>query len=196
MAEAKGVVLTERQLDQLLVYLSLLERWNDTINLTSLPLAGLPDATLEKLVGESLTAARLIGSRSGTWFDLGSGGGSPALPLKVVARTLHLTMVESRSRKVAFLREASRLMRISDAEVLSGRIEDLSTDAHRATAALVTSRAVRIDEVRARVIAKLLAPNGVLVLFGGEMDALLNLGLSVVDSDSPVSILRNVPRGT
>lgn len=196
MAEAKGVVLTERQLDQLLVYLSLLERWNDTINLTSLPLAGLPDATLEKLVGESLTAARLIGSRSGIWFDLGSGGGSPALPLKVVARTLHLTMVESRSRKVAFLREASRLMRISDAEVLSGRIEDLSTDAHRATAALVTSRAVRIDEVRARVIAKLLAPNGVLVLFGGEMEALLNLGLSVVDSDSPVSILRNVPRGT
>ena len=61
------------------------------------------------------------------WFDLGSGGGSPAIPLKLVRPDARLTMVESKTRKAAFLREAVAQSGAADAaEVADERFEELS----------------------------------------------------------------------
>ena len=55
--------------------------------------------------------------------DLGSGGGSPAIPLALALRAPRLLMVESRSRKAAFLREAARMLELS-ADVVAIRFEE------------------------------------------------------------------------
>jgi 16S rRNA (guanine527-N7)-methyltransferase len=141
-AASLDVPVESDALAQLVEYLQLLERWNQAISLTALPLAGFPEATLDRLVMESLIAAGEIRDAPVSWFDLGSGGGTPAIPLKIVRPALQLTMVESRSRKCAFLREAVRVLGLAATDVLTSRYEDLGL---RHTAELMTVRAVRLD---------------------------------------------------
>ena len=158
------VHLTSAQLSQLALYLYLLAQWNRTINLTALPLDGYPETTLDRLIGEALAAAKHVQDREGVWFDLGSGGGSPAVPLKVVRPALALTMVESRSRKVAFLGEVVRRLGLEKAVALAERFEKLDS-ATAGTADLVTVRAVRVDSELLAIAGALLKPGGRLMIF-------------------------------
>jgi 16S rRNA (guanine527-N7)-methyltransferase len=163
------VAVTAPEIDQIESYFRLLARWNLTINLTALGLAPASDVTLDRLLVEPLAAARLIQDSPGRWIDLGSGGGSPAIPMRIVRPQLTLTMVEARERKVSFLREAMRDLGLTGVDVLNHRIETLRT--HQPDLAgvhtLVTVRAVRIDLHLLSVARWLLMPGGRLFLFGG-----------------------------
>jgi 16S rRNA (guanine527-N7)-methyltransferase len=151
---------------QLERYYQLLNRWNPRINLTSLSLPDFPAATLDRLLVEPLVAAGSLEDIPFSWFDLGSGGGSPAIPLKVVRAALRLTMVESSSRKAAFLREAIRVVGLSGALVLEARVEALAQSVESGTVEIVTVRAVRIDEDLVAAISHVLKVGGRLLLFG------------------------------
>jgi 16S rRNA (guanine527-N7)-methyltransferase len=153
--------------DTLEKYFALLDRWNAKINLTALPLRPPTEETFDRLFVEPLAAARLLRDEPLQWIDLGSGGGSPAIPLKVVRPKLKLTMIESKVRKAAFLREAIRTLGLQDAIVENVRIEALAENASPAIgcADIVTVRAVRVDAALLRRAADLLAPAGRLVLF-------------------------------
>jgi 16S rRNA (guanine527-N7)-methyltransferase len=59
-------------------------------------------------------------------MDIGSGGGSPAIPLKLSAPAASLTMVEVKARKSAFLREAIRTLRLERSSVETARYELLA----------------------------------------------------------------------
>jgi 16S rRNA (guanine527-N7)-methyltransferase len=167
--------LTIAMLDPLEAYYRLLALWNTKINLTALPLDTPTDETFDRLLVEPLTAApHVTGGQMGVrrspdpvWFDLGSGGGSPAIPLLVARPTLKLTMIESKTRKAAFLREAVRAAGLMHAAtVLSERFEDVaSRPEHAHTADLVTVRAVKADSGLFSVAALLLKEGGRLCLF-------------------------------
>lgn len=146
-------------------YFRLLAQWNVKINLTGLPLQPPTDETFDRLFIEPLAAATLVPDAAGVWFDLGSGGGSPALPLKLIRPALTLTLVESKTRKAAFLREAVRVLRLPDTDVANVRFEELEPGSQSA-ADLVTVRAVRPDSALFEVSARLLKTGGRLLLFG------------------------------
>ena len=112
-------------------------------------------------------------SDAAVWVDLGSGGGSPAIPLLVARPGLNLTMIESKSRKGAFLREAVRELGLSgSATVLDKRFEDVACQPrYRQSADLVTVRAVRADDELFSIAAELLKPDGKLHLFRPAHDA-------------------------
>src|SRR5438093_34314 len=104
-AKRAGVAVPDRALELLEAYWRLLGRWNPRINLTALPLDPPTDATFDRLFVEPLAAASFLHrSRTGVgpgsdpvkWVDLGSGGGSPAIPLKIAQPYWALTMVESK----------------------------------------------------------------------------------------------------
>ena len=162
--------MTSEIADNLEVYFELLSKWNAAINLTALPLDPPSEAAVDRLFVEPLAASiHLPPTKGGIWFDLGSGGGSPALPLRVAAGPRRLTMVEAKTRKAAFLREAARAMALGDASVENARFEDLSKEPSAAgLAELVTIRAVRIDSATEGATARLLGPGGHLLLFGSS----------------------------
>jgi 16S rRNA (guanine527-N7)-methyltransferase len=145
-------------------YYRLLAQWNVKINLTALPLQAPTDTTFDRLFIEPLLAAELIPDIPGTWFDLGSGGGSPALPLKMVRPSLSLTLVESKTRKAAFLREVVRALKLPGTEVANMRFQELPTPTPAAD--LVTVRAVRLDRALLDESARLLRVGGHLLFFG------------------------------
>jgi 16S rRNA (guanine527-N7)-methyltransferase len=164
-----GITVPDSLLGHLAAYVQLLTRWNERINLTALSLTPPTDAAIDRLLIEPLVAARYVGDAPTTWFDLGSGGGSPAIPLKLVRPAVDLVMVESKNRKAAFLREAVRELDLANAEVRTDRFEELiGIEANRRTAGLVTVRAVRADPVLFTTSAALLRSGGELMLFAAE----------------------------
>jgi 16S rRNA (guanine527-N7)-methyltransferase len=150
-------------------YFRLLAQWNVKINLTALPLQTPTDQTFDRLFIEPLAAATVVTESPGIWFDLGSGGGSPALPLKLIRPALSLTLVESKTRKAAFLREVVRILRLPRTEIANVRFEEIEPAAYRG-ADLVTVRAVKPDDALLKVSARLLKPGGRLLLFGKPLD--------------------------
>jgi 16S rRNA (guanine527-N7)-methyltransferase len=162
---ASRVIVSELQLNQLERYYSLLKRWNERINLTALPLDGYPEATVDRLIIEPAVASTLLEDRPLDLLDFGSGGGSPAIPLNIFRPSFRLTMVESKERKGAFLREAARESGLPKANVLTARFEDLFLPR---PADLITVRAVRLDAGLVSLIHRLLAQDGRLLVFGAQ----------------------------
>ncbi len=175
-AEGLGVPITHPQAAALERYALLLEKWNERINLTALPLQGWSEPALVRLLLEPLAASKFVADSVADWLDIGSGGGSPAIPLKVVRPDLRLTMVESRARKAAFLREVCRSLNLVSCAVHNGRAEDLSVS-NRDSADLVTDRAVRLDEQMVAAVSQLLRPAGRLLVFATEAPSAARLSL-------------------
>jgi 16S rRNA (guanine527-N7)-methyltransferase len=157
---------TDDQFDRFERYFALLSKWNERINLTALPLKEFPAPTLDRLFIEPIRAARFIPEGAISWLDLGTGGGSPAIPLKIMRPASRLTMVESRGRKAAFLREAIRTLSLNSASVSESRFEDLvASSTPRLDLDVLTMRAVKIDEGMAEIIGGTLKKGGKLLIF-------------------------------
>jgi 16S rRNA (guanine527-N7)-methyltransferase len=167
-AEAADVQIDDELVSACADYLRLLAAWNVRINLTALKLEPpVPELTIDRLIVEPIMAARWISAHA-NWIDLGSGGGSPALPLKLAKPTSRVTLVEARERKCAFLREAIRALRIPAAQVVQTRFEALSVP--EGTYDAVTVRAVRLDKAVLDLIHRLLRSGGSLITFGALPD--------------------------
>jgi 16S rRNA (guanine527-N7)-methyltransferase len=165
-ARKANVVLSAHLFEPLEAYYRLLTRRNERINLTALPLRVPTDTTLDRLLVEPIAAARFVPETRIIWFDLGSGGGSPAVPLKMIRPEARLTMVEAKIRKAAFLREAVRVLELPDTDVEDARFESLADRRETLNSAdLVTVRAVKVDATLIRAAERLLRPHGHLLLF-------------------------------
>ena len=165
-ARNSQVTLVPDVIDRLETYVRLLARWNAKVNLTSLPLDTPTDETFDRLLIEPLAAARFVEDSWSPWFDIGSGGGSPAIPLKLLKPSLRLTMIESKARKAAFLREAVRSLELDRTFVESARFEEVVSRADSSgMAGLVTVRAVRPDAQLIGSAARILRPGGSLLAF-------------------------------
>lgn len=196
-----GLSLPSGVVEGCAAYLALLAKWNARINLTALPLAEpLPDSTIDKLVVEPLCAAHVFPRPLGNWIDLGSGGGSPAVPLRLAHPGGALTMVESRTRKIAFLRELVRTLPLPNTQALPLRFEEFDPGEG---VDLVTMRAVRLDRAVLDLIAGWLRPEGRLICFGATTTD-PRFGLVASNQLPDGSLLNiftraraeNVPRGT
>jgi 16S rRNA (guanine527-N7)-methyltransferase len=156
---------SDELVEKLDAFNALLFRWNQKINLTSI---ADPDEAIDRLLLEPLLAARHIPALATRLMDVGSGGGSPAIPLKLALPQLHLTMVEAKVRKSAFLREASRQLGLTTTEVETTRVEELLAQPHLHEAFdLISMRAVRIESRMLNTIQAFLKPGGHVLLFRG-----------------------------
>lgn len=167
-ATRAGVTVDPALASQLEIYYRLLATWNQKINLTSLNLREASDEAFDRLLVEPLVAARFVQTGLQRMMDVGSGGGSPAVPFALAVPGLSLLMVESKTRKSVFLREAVRSLDLKAAEVVTARFEELLArpDLHEAHD-LVTVRAVRIESRVLLGLQAFLRPAGQLFLFRG-----------------------------
>ena len=160
-----GVFLPEGLTDQLASYYELLSRWNRKINLTALDN---PDEAIDRLLLEPILAARHLPAGDVDIMDIGSGGGSPAIPLKLAAPASRLTMVEVKARKSAFLREAVRTLGLQKTTVETSRYEELLArpDLHEAFG-LLSLRAIRVEVRTLLTLQAFIKPGGLIFLFRG-----------------------------
>ena len=188
---------------QLARYLEVLALWNRRINLTAFDLDRPSDAAIDRLIVEPVVASRYVRPADTLAVDIGSGGGSPAIPLRIATPALHLVLVEARTRKAAFLREAVRALELENVSVETSRFDAAWRPPHLVGALdLITMRAVRASPDVWAGIDALLRPDGRMFWFtespkpAGEADAVPSGWLlsrpSVDGHDAPFAIVQRV----
>ena len=156
------VELAQEQLEQVSIYIDLILKWNTRVNLTAVRR---PEEIVTRHFGESFFAAdRLLRpDTEDSIADLGSGAGFPGIPLAMFAPKAKVTLIESNSKKAAFLNEVIRALQLGNTTVFNGRGEDFSGRTR-----LVTMRAVERFSRALPLALKLVAPGGRLALMIGS----------------------------
>lgn len=128
-----------------------------------------PKAALDDHLADSLVALELEPVRAARMVaDIGSGAGFPGLPLAIALPHTRVALVESSSRKCAYLNRAVRACSAQNASVACTRVEDWRDGIGRCD--LVTARAVAHPAVVAEYAAPLLKLGGAVVIWRGRRD--------------------------
>lgn len=113
------------QVLQIQRYIQMLLTWNDKVNLTAIRD---PLEILYRHFCESMFGAISVPIETGRLADVGSGGGFPGLPLKILRPGLRVSLVESNLKKATFLAEVIRELGLTDAQVIVRRYEELGEE--------------------------------------------------------------------
>lgn len=170
-ARRAGVTVSPVLAKKLETYYRLLATWNQKINLSGIDLTEPTPEALDRLLIEPLVAAKHVQPGTKRMIDIGSGGGSPAIPFALGVPGASLLMVESKTRKSVFLKEVVRALEMS-ADVLTSRFETLLSrpDLHEAHD-LLTIRAVRVESRILMSLQAFVKPGGQVFLFRSHSEA-------------------------
>ncbi len=119
------LILNEKQVQQIQQYTKLLLAWNEKINLTAIRD---PLEILYRHFCESMFGASLLPVENCRLADVGSGGGFPGIPLKIIRPDLQVFLIESNLKKATFLAEVVRDLHLTDIRVRVGRFEELGEE--------------------------------------------------------------------
>ena len=120
-ADDLNISVDSTQVDQFTIHARELLRWNQKINLTAVTD---PLNVAVKHYLDSIAPANIL-PRAGSLLDIGTGGGFPGIPLKILLPSLSVTLIDASRKKVSFLKHAGRALGLSDLKVLHIRAEDL-----------------------------------------------------------------------
>jgi len=119
---ALGLDLDDAAQTKLLDYLALLQKWNRTHNLTAIRE---PERMLTHHVLDALATLPHLPQPPGLrLIDVGSGGGSPGVPLAVARSDWRVTLLDSKRKKATFLRQVAAELDLRNVAVAASRVED------------------------------------------------------------------------
>lgn len=162
--ESKGISLSSKQKEQFEIYYQTLVEWNEKMNLTAITQK--EDVYLKHFY-DSLTISFDYDLNNQSLCDVGAGAGFPSIPLKVVYPDLKITIVDSLSKRITFLKHLFQVLDLKDVEAVSARAEEYALK-HRESFDIVTARAV----ARLNILDELCLP---LVKVGGDFITLKGL---------------------
>ncbi len=168
-ANKNGIVLNERQLDQFALLCSVLLDGNRSVNLTAIRD---PEEVEIRHFADSIATAPLISGlvnnrEDFSLIDVGTGGGFPGLPLKIVFSEARFTLLDSIKKKTDFVRRAAELLELDKVEVVNGRAEDLAGTGgvSRETYDICVSRAVANTATLSEYCLPFVKPGGAAIFY-------------------------------
>ena len=163
-ARELGVIVSDNELDLFLLYLENLKKWNEGINLTAIK--DDREIVLNHFI-DSLSIVPFI-ENDRSLLDIGSGGGFPGIPLKIVHSGLKVTLLDSVNKKVSFMNDTVRKLQLKDIHAVWGRAEDVENKVPRESFDYVVTRAVGSISDTARLSSHYVSENGAIVLMRGK----------------------------
>jgi 16S rRNA (guanine527-N7)-methyltransferase len=162
-----GVEIDEGVTVQFSVHASELIRWNRKINLTAI--TDPRDIAIKHFL-DSLAPSKFIPEEVRV-LDMGSGGGFPGIPLKILKPSLSVLMIDGVRKKVNFLKHVLRSLKLEHIEALQIRAENLSKDPEFANSFdVIISRALSDLTPFVKNALPLLAPQGKIMAMKGNVD--------------------------
>lgn len=170
-SKALGLDLAAKQLQELLTYLDLLQKWNRVYNLTAVrdPVQMLHHHLLDSLAAvgplrrELLAHGHTMGARL---LDVGSGGGLPGVVIAICCPEIQVTCVDAVAKKAAFIRQVAATLALGNLQAIHARVEQLPGSFD-----VVCSRAFAALCDFVAWTSALLAPNGFWMAMKGQYPA-------------------------
>ena len=118
LLDEAGISLTDRQKNQLVAYVDMLNKWNKAYNLTSVRD---PNEMLVRHILDSIVVApHLQGER---FIDVGTGPGLPGIPLSIVLPECRFTLLDSLGKRVRFLKQVQHELKLDNITPVQSRVE-------------------------------------------------------------------------
>ena len=122
--DALGITLTEKQIEQFLIYYEMLVEWNEFMNLTAIIEY---DEVMKKHFIDSISLIKAYDvTKSASVIDVGTGAGFPGLALKIAYPNLQVTLLDSLNKRIQFLNEVITKLGLEGVETIHGRAEDFA----------------------------------------------------------------------
>ena len=179
-ASQLGIHLSEEKAHLYYQYMELLLEWNEKINLTAITD---PHEIILKHFIDSLTALPYIPEKSNV-LDIGTGAGFPGIPLKIVNNNSY-TLMDSLNKRITFLQEVIKELRLENIEVVHARAEDYArNNEKREKYQVVIARAVASLNILVEYMLPMLQIGGVAICMKGSQ-----IEQEIVDAKKAVEIL-------
>lgn len=163
--EKLGISLTDEKLNQLALFYQLLLSWNEKMNLTRITNQ---EEVYLKHFYDSLTLYKEIKLETvDTLCDVGSGAGFPGIVLKIAFPNLDITLIDSLQKRVNYLNEIIKELKLSNIRAIHTRCEDYAR-VNREKYEVVTARAVANLKVLSELCLPLVKENGYFIAMKGK----------------------------
>ena len=178
-ARKLGILIDEGITAPFAVHASELLTWNRKINLTAI--TNPRDIAIKHFL-DSVAPAGFIPARA-RLLDIGSGGGFPGIPLKLLKPSISVLLIDGVRKKVNFLKHVLRTLYLENIEALQIRAEDLLKDPEYANSFdVIISRALSDVTPFVKSALPLLAKQGTIIAMKGEVDL---KELDAIRADAP-----------
>lgn len=176
-----NIYITEGQLEQFYLYMKILQKWNENINLTAI----LEDGDiLQKHFIDSLTILPYINNEDNV-IDVGTGAGFPGIPIKIVKEDIKVTLLDSLNKRVKFLQEVIDNLALSNIDTIHNRAEDAGRNLDlREKFDIAVSRAVAPLNVLVEYLMPLVKKGGQCICMKGN-----NIEEELANSKKAIHIL-------
>ena len=157
-----GIEYTDAQIEQLMLFLALLTKWNKVYNLSAIKDPA-QMVTLHLL--DSLAVLPYLNGDS--CIDVGTGAGLPGIPLAIMREDMQFTLLDSNSKKTRFIQQVCVELKINNIEPVQSRIEQFQPENKFDT---VTARAFTAMDNLLRLTHPLLKGGGKLLAMKSKED--------------------------
>lgn len=169
-----GIDLDEDKIEKFRIYKDLLKEWNNKINITAITedkeiiIKHFLDSITPYILGLFKGEKKVI--------DIGTGGGFPGLPLKIINQDLDVTLMDSLNKRIRFLQEVLDSLELDKIEAVHGRAEEVSrTKEYREVYDICISRAVASLDTLCEYCIPFVKPGGYFIsMKGPDIDEELN----------------------
>jgi 16S rRNA (guanine527-N7)-methyltransferase len=170
-AQELGIDMDHQQASQFGLYAQILQKWNEKINLTAITD---PVEIAVKHFLDSVAPSACI-PQQGTLLDIGTGGGFPGVPLKILRPQQSMVLIDGVRKKINFVKQVLRELHLDNIKAIQARAEDLIRDNSKTRQFdIIVSRALADVDVLIRLAAPLLKSEGRLVVYKGSRTAAFN----------------------
>ena len=209
-AKELGIDLSEQQVEQFMRYKTLLQEWNEKMNLTAITE---DQEIMTKHFLDCMTINKAIGMNDQkTVIDVGTGAGFPGLVIKIAFPHLEVTLVDALKKRLNFLEAVIDELGLNDIKCVHSRAEDLGKNkAYREGYDICASRAVANLAVLSEYTLPFVKVNGYLIalkgqkldeeleqgkkaieILGGKLEEVVHTGVPFTDLDHKIAKIKKV----
>ena len=169
--------------NKFILYSELLKEWNKKINITSIE--DDEEIYLKHFIDSVLLLINGNYNESKNIIDVGTGGGFPGIPLKIVNDNYKITLLDSLRKRIDFLQEVVKTLNLKDVKLIHGRAEDYGrNNEYREKYDICVSRAVAPLNVLSEYCIPFVKVGGFFVAYKSD-----NISQEILNSDNAIKKL-------
>lgn len=179
-AKTIDINLSEKQIEKFILYKKLLQEWNKKINITSITEDR--EVDIKHFVDSIVPIKTNLFNGKLKVIDIGTGGGFPGVPLKIINEDLDILLLDSTNKKIRFLDEVIEKLELKNIEAYHGRAEELGrNEEFREKYDIAISRAVASLDTLSEYALPLVSIGGhFIAMKGPDVEEELKLGQNAI----------------